>query len=187
MSAVLIIFVIVILSALGYLLFLYFTGKLLPQQPQQPPQQAQQPPAPKNMCNRGPQSKLNNRTCKEIADLSFSDGVNPGGFTALFGNPNRTDSQFKALGLNNWKQVGNKYKGEDCWYEPLGNCTSPDCIKDDTNGVDENFQKCYLQYKANIIKNMSERDKFNALVDPSILGPFNSNNAPPPKMNFKFW
>jgi hypothetical protein len=142
------------------------------------------------MCNRGPQSKLNNRTCKEIADLSFSDGASTGSagsFLTLFGNTNRTDSQFKALGLNNWRQVGNKYKGEDCWYEPLGNCTSPDCIKDDTNGVDENFQKCYIQYKANIIKNMPEKDRINAILDPSILGPFNSNNAPPPKMTFKFW
>ena len=139
------------------------------------------------MCNRGPQRKLNNRTCKEIADLSFSDGDGAGGFMSVFGNQNRTDSQFKALGLNNWRQVGNKYKGEDCWYEPLGNCTSPDCIKDDTNGVDENFQKCYIQYKANIIKNMPEKDRINAILDPSILGPFNSNNAPPPKMTFKFW
>jgi len=46
----------------------------------------------------------------------------------------------------NPKELGYKYKGEDCWFEPLGNCIVPTCINENSK-VDKDLITCSLRHK----------------------------------------
>ena len=82
----------------------------------------------KNTCDLGPQQMLSGKTCKEISNMA------PNG------------QQINAIGSENWKKVGYKYAGEDCWFSPLGNCISKTCINNNT-AVNEELLKCYVENK----------------------------------------
>jgi len=118
---------------------------------QQPPSSQQQQP-PTNVCDNSTKSQLNGYSCKQLADM----GIPPNSLAIIFGSNN--NRQRNALGAQ-YNNIGIKYPGEDCWYEPIGNCISPTCIKDNTVGVDKGLFECALRYKA---------DRGGTLLEPSF-------------------
>ena len=121
-----------------------------PPSQQQPPSSQQQPPT--NVCDNSTKSQLNGYSCKQLADM----GIPPNSLAIIFGSNN--NRQRIALGAQ-YNNIGLKYPGEDCWYEPIGNCISPTCIKDNTVGVDKGLFECALRYKA---------DRGGSLLEPSF-------------------
>ena len=88
----------------------------------------------KNVCDRGPQSKLNNKTCTEISEIKNLLPLNNEQFIYM-----------KKNGIN-FDELGYKYKGEDCWFDKLQNCISPSCINDNSV-VNKDLIKCSIIHK----------------------------------------
>jgi hypothetical protein len=102
----------------------------------------------KNVCDRGPQSKLNNKTCADISKIKMISPINNEQFIYM-----------KKNGIN-VDELGYKYDGEDCWFNKLDNCISPTCVNENSV-VNNDLIKCSIIYK--IKKNPM------ALLDPWVI------------------
>lgn len=134
--------ILTVLGIGGYIFYKNFIEKSSSQSTSQPSSSSQQ--SSSNVCNKGPQQKLMGHTCRDIASIKFSVNDKPNVFE-MIGN-NEQNVFMKQKGID-FSELGYKYNGEECWFEPLGNCVSSTCLNQNLNPRDVAI--CKIKYMLN--------------------------------------
>lgn len=156
----------IILTALGvggYFIYKNYFEKKSSSQPTSQPtsQQSSSQQSSSNDCNKGPQRKLMGHTCQDIASIKFSINDKPTVFEIIGNNQQNVFMKQKGIDFTN---LGYKYEGEDCWFEPLENCIRSTCLNQNLNPRDVAI--CKIKYMLN---NYGPSIAFDPWVDKTAL------------------